>query len=191
VADDSDRRADKVPDGEELGQLRPPAAPQPHSIPDQTYEFRETAEKLSVGKELFVREEVVVKKLIETHTEQIRGSGRRTEVEVERLSPEAPAPAPEPAPRPVIQAPQAEAAPAPTSTSTGGINRPSVNTARSAQPVVPERPPTTSPRTEAPKKASAASDIPLGSWTRLAVLTLLAMLVAFYGAQWLGTMLAS
>jgi len=58
----------------------------------QSYEFPETAEKLVVDKQLIVREELTVRKVVETHTEQIDESVRRTEVEVEQLPATAPAP---------------------------------------------------------------------------------------------------
>jgi hypothetical protein len=54
----------------------------------QDFLFVETAEKLVVEKEAFVREEVVLSKLIETQVADIRDSVRRTEVEVERITPE-------------------------------------------------------------------------------------------------------
>lgn len=58
------------------------------ALREQVHEFTETAEQLSVTKELFVREEVVLSKLIENHVRDIDGTVRRSEIEVERLSPE-------------------------------------------------------------------------------------------------------
>jgi hypothetical protein len=49
--------------------------------------FPETAEQLVVEKEAFVREEVVLRKLVENHVEEIEDRVKRTEVEVERISP--------------------------------------------------------------------------------------------------------
>ena len=54
-------------------------------LAERVYEFSETAEEILVEKEAFVREEVVVEKLVETHSEQVEGVVRRTEVEVDRL----------------------------------------------------------------------------------------------------------
>jgi hypothetical protein len=54
----------------------------------QTLVFVETAEKLVVEKEVFVREEVVLSKLVENHVQEIEDKVRRTEVEVERIPPE-------------------------------------------------------------------------------------------------------
>ena len=81
----------------------------------QSYEFPETAEKLVVDKQLIVREELTVRKVVETRTEEIDETIRRTEVEVERLpattpaSPAAPVP---PAPRVAQTAPPPVASPA-------------------------------------------------------------------------------
>ena len=52
---------------------------------DRTYEFVETAEELVIEKELFVHEEVVLRRTAEEHVEQISETVRRTEVEVERI----------------------------------------------------------------------------------------------------------
>ena len=56
-------------------------------LAERVYEFSETQEEVVVEKEAFVREEVVVAKLIETHTEHVEDVLRRTEVEVERIAP--------------------------------------------------------------------------------------------------------
>lgn len=50
--------------------------------------FRETAEQLVVEKEAFVREEVVLSRLVKEHVEEIHDQVKRTEVEVERISPQ-------------------------------------------------------------------------------------------------------
>lgn len=62
--------------------------PSPPVLREQVHLFAETAEELMVAKELFVREEVIVSKLVENHVRHIDDTVRRTEVEVERLSPE-------------------------------------------------------------------------------------------------------
>jgi hypothetical protein len=57
----------------------------PREITEQTFIFRETAERLVVEKELTVREELVMRRSAQEHVELIRDSVRRTEVEVERF----------------------------------------------------------------------------------------------------------
>ena len=76
----------------------------PGAIAEQSFVFTETAEELVVEKEFFVREEVVIRKLVENHVHEVDERVRRTEVEVERLGPQEAAPpeiAPEPPAAPV------------------------------------------------------------------------------------------
>ncbi len=54
---------------------------------DRSFELIETAEEAVVSKSAHVTEEVVVNKVVGEHTEHIRDTVRKTEVEVEQLSP--------------------------------------------------------------------------------------------------------
>jgi hypothetical protein len=60
----------------------------PREITEQTFIFRETAERLVVDKELAVREELVMRRSADEHVEVIHDSVRRTEAEVERFGPD-------------------------------------------------------------------------------------------------------
>jgi hypothetical protein len=60
----------------------------PREITEQSFIFRETAERLVVEKELAVREEIVMRRTAEQHVEIVHDTIRRTEVEVERLGPD-------------------------------------------------------------------------------------------------------
>lgn len=166
------------------GDEAPQSAARPLPIHDQTFEFRETAERLEVGKELFVREEVVVSKLIETHTEHVRGTVRRTEVEVERLSPAEPKreaaatfqpapPAPvegRPLPVPPIREERVQESP---------IAAPPARTEQPAAAPAPSEP--------GPGAEPDGGNVPTSWWLRFVLLTLLAIVAAFYGGQLLGT----
>lgn len=172
------------------GAGRSAVAPRPQPIHDQTFEFRETSEELRVEKELFVREEVIVSKLIETHTEQIRGSVRRTEVEVERLPPTAP-PVSAGA-GPAIHAPHSEAAVARAPAPARGSDARSEGVATKVEPPVSPQPMPRPRQAEEPvEEASASSDTPWSWWVRFAILTVLAIIAAFYGGQLLGTIFPS
>lgn len=52
---------------------------------ERMFEFTEAREEAIVSKEAFVREQLIVKKSIERHTQRIEETVRRTEVETERL----------------------------------------------------------------------------------------------------------
>lgn len=54
---------------------------------EQTFEFTETGEEAVAAKEAHVVEEVVVGKQVEEHTETVRDTVRRSDVEVEDISP--------------------------------------------------------------------------------------------------------
>ena len=56
---------------------------------ERTIEMRESAEEAVVGKQAFIKEEVVVGKKVGERTEEIRDTVRHTEVEVDRLEGEA------------------------------------------------------------------------------------------------------
>jgi hypothetical protein len=161
-----------------------PATPAASEIEDagQTLVFVETAEKLVVEKELFVREEVVLRKRVDNRIEEIEDSVRRTEVEVERLSPEeadrlaapptaAPAPLPPEAPReppaPTAPVALAEAPKAPLPTPR-------------AQPAKPV--------TATAKKHAAAEGRQSASWWLwFALILCAALLIAFTAGQFLGS----
>nr|WP_295370856.1 DUF2382 domain-containing protein [uncultured Sphingosinicella sp.] len=57
----------------------------PREITEQTFIFRETAERLVVDKELAVHEELVMRRTADEHVEVVRDSVRRTEFEIERF----------------------------------------------------------------------------------------------------------
>ena len=94
----------------------PPLAPSQASLPapaagepemrSQELVFAETAEQLVVEKEVVVREEVVLSKLVQDRVETIDDKVKRTEVEVERISPEGAKEIAQPS-RPEVQAPPA------------------------------------------------------------------------------------
>nr|WP_295370843.1 DUF2382 domain-containing protein [uncultured Sphingosinicella sp.] len=223
----------------------------------QSYEFPETAEKLLVDKQLIVREELTVRKVVEAHTQQIDETVRRTEVEVERLpaaspplaSQAAPAPVGSAAPadmdRPLAREPSQEtvapSAPAPVEAPaqevtfvdpavanepTGGAEEPApmvfglknraVSTAQVKEPPsartspaatsevdvrptetpplvfgINDAPPArTTPREQAPAATpkSGSSDIPQSWWVWCAILSVLAIVLAFYGGSLLATL---
>jgi len=64
-----------------------PAGESGADIREQIFEFRETAEELVVDKDAVVREEIVLRKEVEERVEDIEGTVRHTEVEVEELKP--------------------------------------------------------------------------------------------------------
>jgi hypothetical protein len=75
---------------EEAGRIVEAGAPggrfaPPREITEQTFIFRETAERLVVDKEMAVREEIVMRRSADEHVEVIHDSVRKTEVEVERF----------------------------------------------------------------------------------------------------------
>jgi hypothetical protein len=55
----------------------------------RTYEFIETAEELVIEKQLFVHEEVVLRRTADERVEEVNETVRRTEVEVGRMEPDA------------------------------------------------------------------------------------------------------
>ncbi len=59
----------------------------PREITEQTFIFRETAERLVVEKEVAVREELIMRRTSGERVEMVHDSVRRTEVEVERFGP--------------------------------------------------------------------------------------------------------
>lgn len=54
---------------------------------ERTYVFREVSEEMVVEKQLVFSEEVVLRKDVESHVEEIHETVRRTEVEIEELPP--------------------------------------------------------------------------------------------------------
>lgn len=64
---------------------RPATAADLNTMRDQTIEVRETQEQPVIGKEARVVEEIRVNKDVEEHTEKVRDTVRRTEVDVEKL----------------------------------------------------------------------------------------------------------
>lgn len=63
-----------------------PAGAEANPFAPRTFVFPEHAERLEISKEVVVREELILKKLIDEHVAEIRDTVRRTEVEVERFS---------------------------------------------------------------------------------------------------------
>ena len=62
----------------------------PNEITEQSFLFRETAEKLVIEKEVAVREELIMQRRARERVETIHDTVRRTEVEVERFGPDGP-----------------------------------------------------------------------------------------------------
>ena len=58
------------------------------ALQGRTYEFVETAEELVIEKQVFVHEEVVLRRTAEERIEEVSETVRRTEVEVERIEPD-------------------------------------------------------------------------------------------------------
>jgi hypothetical protein len=131
--------------------------------------FRETAEQLVVGKEAFVREEVVLSKLVEKHVEQIRDRVKRTEVEIERISPEEATRIVEAAPVQLEPAP-VQVEPAPVRVEPAPISPPA-------------RPAAVSSNREAPAKPKNST----GWWIWFVLIVLAAILTAFALGQFLGS----
>jgi hypothetical protein len=150
----------------------------------QTLVFVETAEKLVVEKEVFVREEVVLSKLIENHVQEVDDTVRRTEVEVERLAPdeaerilERDAPTGSPAAAPPEKAKEAPAPAAPT---------PAMKPEAQAPPPVPEVQPG-SPGHATLKQARRSGQHSAAWWMWFALIVCAAVLIAFAAAQFLGS----
>ncbi len=68
---------------------RPSAPPAAGGLREHVVELVETAEELVIDKQLFVREEVVLRKAVTEHVQGISYVLRRTEAEVERIGPPA------------------------------------------------------------------------------------------------------
>ena len=137
----------------------------------QSFVFRETEEKLVLEKELFVREEVVVSKLAEEHLHDVQDNVKRTEVEVERLTPqEAEAVAERPAPAAASFGQERTSRP----------ERPAAERQAAAGAEVPER--------KAPAQEPAATRTNQYLW--FVLLFLVAAVLAFSAGQMLGDLYA-
>ena len=55
---------------------------------EQVFEFRETAEELVIGTEPVVREQLILQKRVRERVEQVEGTVRHTEFEIEEIPPE-------------------------------------------------------------------------------------------------------
>jgi hypothetical protein len=152
--------------------------------------FRETAERLIVEKEAFVREEVVLSRLVKEHVQEIEDRVKRTEVEVERISPQegqqiAERASPEERPAPL--AGEARAAPSlgearPAHSASEARPAPSPAAARPAPSTVEARP--------VAEKSSPAMQTSRNSkawWAWFALMVIAAVLIAFALGQFLGS----
>jgi hypothetical protein len=138
--------------------------------------FRETAEQLVVGKEAFVREEVVLSKLVEEHVEEIRDRVKRTEVEIERISPEE-------ATR-IVEAAPVQLEPAPVQVGPAPVRvEPAPVRVEPAPITPPARPAAVSSSREAPAKPRNST----GWWIWFVLIVLAAILTAFALGQFLGS----
>jgi hypothetical protein len=158
----------------------PPHEPLPAAIGDtemrsQELVFPETAEQLVVEKEAFVREEVVLSRLVKEHVEEIEDRVKRTEVEVQRLSPEQA--------QQIAQPPVAEVRPA-----VAEVQRAAPQVPRAA-PEVENAPSPPQARPVAPTKRQAdrSSSHSKTWWAWFALILLAAVLIAFAVGQFLGS----
>jgi hypothetical protein len=170
--------------------------------------FRETAEQLIVEKEAFVREEVVLSRLVKEQVQDIHDRVKRTEVEVERISPqeaqqiaERPLPEAKPIPspgeaRPVPSLEQARPVPSleqarPAPSLEQARPAPSLEEARPA-PSAGETRPSLSAGEARPvaRKSSPAVRTSRNSktwWAWFALMVIAAVLTAFALGQFLGS----
>jgi hypothetical protein len=175
---------DAAAEGRETFDGEEPATPTVSGIEHvgQTLVFVETTEKLVVEKELFVREEVVLRKRVDNRVEEIEDSVRRTEVEVQRLSPEEaeriaapPTIAPAPPPSEAARGTSAPAAPV-----EGFAEAPKAPLpAPKAQPAKPIA-------AAAKKQPPAAGRNSASWWLWFALILMAAVLIAFTAGQFLG-----
>jgi hypothetical protein len=161
-----------------------PEGPPPATIVKggETLVFVETAEKLVVEKEAFVREEVVLRKMIENRVQEIDDTVRRTEVEVQRLAPEE-AERIEPAVAAVQRPPSPEQAiEAPTPVAP--VEVPKI--AAEAPPPAPKAQPAR-PMPSAVKQTPRSDERSASWWLWFALILCAGVLIAFAAGQFLGS----
>jgi hypothetical protein len=158
-------------------EVPPPAPPAMAGEPDlksQELIFAETAERLVVEKEVVIREEVVLSKLVDEHVERIEDRVRRTEVEVERISPEEAAQIAKPS--------EPQTAPASASVDANEVaEAPAIQPEPAPLPVSPKRAAPTGGQTARPSAESKAW------WAWFALIVCAGLLVAFAMGQFLGS----
>lgn len=149
-----------------------PIAPEAEETEMRSQElvFPETAEKLVVEKEAFVREEVVLSKLVKEHVEEIKDRVKRTEVEVQRLLPEEAKAIAPPAPPKVVDAPP------PPPSEPAPVAREAARSLSTPQP---------GPSNQ--RHAERSSSDSKAWWAWFALVVVAAVLIAFALGQFLGS----